>query len=324
MVSKQKTYQLDITQLEMGERCSNCMEKDFFCGGYTSGNWVFAETNIDACSNDELWHQLRGVGGSDISNTKILPYQKKIDTLLEIHGKSFGVGEYCFVPVNKIISENGKWSRQKDIRARFEISESNKVGLLIVGDNAYLDTLMSNGAYWLAKHIAEYNFDFVTSLGYQIQKNCPVLQARIMIKKNFLLIKDLCSFSIPCIPFFDYSDYSDKQRVLSWIDRNYLPLLAVNIGQRLRGKDADNNFRHKLNRVKELHDHTGGKILVYGCSVKSKIEQLKKVVNMSKIVLVDNKSFLLASMKKNLDNKKRKGSKKELLLANFFRFKGLY
>lgn len=313
-ISQTKRKELTKRDKALIKQCESCSEKtQGFCEGFRyESDHRYCDYDCSTCAaycceSKEGWYLLNSVGGSDYSSISWnkfdispldYPFWRQVNNKIE----------YADIPVvvvnlNEILSLSGKFSREKDIRKRYEISDKSKVVLSFFTQDPLLDCMCDViGLEESITELSAYNFDYVIAVNFSLVDNWPVLMNRVNIKRAMLSLKlfQLCGVCV--IPDTPFLTEIDRKRYIEWCNQNEVTIVTANM-QSYKYKTNTVAWIEKLELFADFLEKVPGiqKVVMPGIMSRSRMEQCLSWFG-DKLIILDTKSFRVAGYGKYWDD----------------------
>jgi len=207
--------------------CKNCPYKDE-CGGfyiYDDSRWCDGDCDdcrAICCQKSEhfkLAENMGGVSWEDVAWDKW--HIEYPDFLWTVGGKVGRIKEPVYlIPVDSLINKTTwNWAGTVNLRERFAISESSKIGITFAFKDWLLDFLQLDEDFTY-KNLRKFDVDFILPIDYSVWYNYPRLDQLIQMKRKMLSMKRLQDSGIRTIPDITLDTKQDTIRWAQWLEDN--------------------------------------------------------------------------------------------------------
>lgn len=302
-------YQLNFADQEVLSKCETCTEKKAgFCDGFTVEsddrycNYDCERCIAYCCKSDWGWGFLEDVGGSDISGIAWdewgLHWPKVI---YSANSDMWNADiEFINVSVKKLLSlRTGKWSKQKNLRKRFNIPKGSFMSISFFANDEYLERMWLNGLKKSCQEVAKYKPDFVFAVNFSTYDNWPVLMNRANIRRKWLSVEYFQQENVKVIPDIGFCTDLDLRRNAAHVNRENIDAISYCF---MRNKEVASvaSWQSRFDDLEEFLERAGcvKKVFVSGCTGIRRLYQLLKRFG-DLVTVIDTKIYRLAEYKKN-------------------------
>ena len=256
--------------------CHKCAYRDL-CGGF----WVWDDSRwcdedcqhcpAMCCHKPTWFSDAVRLGGLQFDDIHWTPW--KIDwpdIVWMIGGRCGGMQEPIYViPVDSLMDRFSlKWARTTNIRERFSIPESSKVGVSF----CFQDWLLNNfkdREDLVADALARFNVDFVMPINYSVYRNFPRLDQLLAMRRRMLSLKIFQDRGLKVVPDIGAIRDVDAERYGDWVLREGCDTVFTTV-QTLRGRMTKAEYRIKLGTLLRFRECVGPRvrILMQGASAR--------------------------------------------------------
>lgn len=307
-LSRRKRRELSDRDVELVAQCTACMERiQGYCGGFVYESdhrycdYDCANCRAKCCESLDGWQALASVGGSKFP---------KIDTPKSgMYGDYFGqtrvlfqVGgdiekrELPFVIVNVEEIYNwtrDTWSKEKDIRKRFNIHENTKIGLSFYSRDDILDELAKGNIGGMCDEIERYCFDFYFSPNFSVYMNWPVLQNRVNMKRGTLYAYEFLARGWEVVHDVGWQTSTDKRRVCEFIQDNGIEVVSTTF-QTLKATTNANVWTKQIPAdIQTMLDAGAEKVVIFGATSEARMTDMVSWFG-DAIIFVDTRLFRMS------------------------------
>lgn len=313
--SKKKRKKLSDRDRKLMAQCESCDERiNGHCGGFIyESDHRFCDLNCHkcrafCCESVLGWDLLRSVGGSSYINIPWNAWDSPGHNFwFQINRKI----AHNYIPVviinfEEIFSrERGTFSKNKNLRDRFEIHNDSLIGLSFYSRDEVLEPIEKSrkSAEVVSQEISRYNFDFVFAPNFSVYSNWPVIQNRVNIKRKFIFLRELQKLGISVIPDFCVQTKVDLANVMKWIQKHSVRIVGYTMqccDQNTRALE----WKKKLESLRELIQTTCiEKIVLVGATGKKRMASISEYLG-DYVIFLDTQSSRIANYGKTWSGKK--------------------
>lgn len=171
--------------------------------------------------------------------------------------------------------------------------------------------------------IADFGFEFVTSLTHSVLDNLPLFANKYNQDRNFFSHDKFSDLGIPCIPFLMPFDERDYEYIGRWLDkRRDIKIVAVHGSSYTRSSKLFDELTNRIRKIREVSPRPL-KFLVVGVAKRI---QMKFLLNNFDCTIINPRPFMEAERAGNGYDKNLKVilnkqiSKETLLFENIVNF----
>jgi len=221
---------LERAQVAPRDKYINCRECQYkkICGGfyiYSDSRWCDGECEncrVLCCQLEESYKIAADLNGLKWDDVKWDKWDfRPPDFLWTVGGKVGNINEPVYlIPVDSLINKvNGTWAGTINLRQRFAIPESSKIGITFAFKDWLLDFLLLDEDM-THKQLAKYDVDFILPIDYSVWYNYPRMDQLIQMRRKMLSMKRLQDMGIKSIPDITLDTKQDALRWAEWLNKN--------------------------------------------------------------------------------------------------------
>jgi len=284
-----------------------CQVCDYYdlCGGF----WVWDDSRwcdedcLDCpayCCHRKHWFaDARRLGGLSFDDIHWKPWSMEWPGIVwSIGGRVNGLPEPVYIiPVDSLMDRFSlNWARTPDLRKRFSIPETSKIGISF----CFRDWLLDKFRYredLVADGIQKFNADFVLPINYSIYRNFPRLDQMIAMRRRMLSLKLFQERGWNVVPDMGAIRDIDIERWGDWVLREKCDTVFMTV-QTVRGNMNKPEYKIKFGVLQKLREKVGPDVrfLIQGVSTR---RMSLFVQSLGKVSLVNSAAWVKAEMRIN-------------------------
>ncbi len=181
------------------------------------------------------------------------------------------------VSLTTFLTKDGKlkYKNKKELTHALGVDKDSKIGLIGTCDDDRLEKFWAiSESENLWRKVAEFGFEFVTSLTLSVYEIFPPFAQKFNQDRNFLSHDIFSGLGIPCIPFLMPSDEKDYKHISNWLNqRSDIHIVAVYGSSYTR---SQKQFSQLLERMRKINNALQRplKFMVIGVAKRNQIEMI--------------------------------------------------
>lgn len=254
--------------------CYSCEYRDL-CGGF----WVWDDSRwcdedcADCpalCCHKPTWRaDARRLGGLSFDDIHWDKWSMDWPDMIWVVGGRAGMLQepVYMIPVDSLMDRFSLcWAHTPNLRERFSIPESSKVGISFCFQDHRLRHFEDREDL-VADALSKFDVDFVLPINYSAYRNYPRLDQLVAMRRRMLSMKLFQDRGIKAIPDVGVIRDTDIERVGDWILREECPTVFMTV-QTMRGKLSKPRYRIQFGNLLKLREKIGPDVrfLIQGVS----------------------------------------------------------